>query len=65
MKSAELLSLTRMGVRRNIYCILVGKGEGNRPRRRPRSRENNIKIDLKEIRCNNVKWIHLEQDMGQ
>jgi hypothetical protein len=36
---------------RNTYKILVGKPEVKRPLRRPRHRwEDNIKIDLTEIR---------------
>jgi hypothetical protein len=39
-----------MGEMRTAYKILVGKPEGNRLLRRPRSRkENNIKMDLREI----------------
>jgi hypothetical protein len=36
--------------KRNAYRILVGKAEGKRPLRRPRSTwVDNIKIDLREI----------------
>jgi hypothetical protein len=39
-----------MGETRNAYSILVGKPEGKRPLRRPRSRwVDNIKMDLREI----------------
>jgi hypothetical protein len=39
-----------MGEKRNAYIILVGKPEGKRQLRRPRSRwEDNIKMDLREI----------------
>jgi hypothetical protein len=35
---------------RNLYNILIGKPEGKRPLRRPRStREENIRMDLKKI----------------
>jgi hypothetical protein len=35
---------------RNLYKILVGNPEGNRPLGRPRRRwENNIGMDLREI----------------
>jgi hypothetical protein len=49
-----------MGEMRNTYKILVGKPEGKRPFRRPWHRlENNIKMDLKGIGCDDVDWIHL------
>jgi hypothetical protein len=39
--------VTRMGEKRNVYRLLVGKPEGRRPLGRPRrSWINNIKIDL-------------------
>jgi hypothetical protein len=39
-----------MGEKRNVYRVLVGKPEGNRPLRRPRRRcVDNIKIDIREI----------------
>jgi hypothetical protein len=48
---------------RNVYKILVGKPEGKRPLRRPRHRwEDNIKMDLREIRFEGVDWIHLAQN---
>jgi hypothetical protein len=52
---------------RNAYRILVGKPEGKkrlfvRPRHR---REVNIRIDLGEIRWEDVKWIHLALDQDQ
>jgi hypothetical protein len=52
-----------MGEMRNTYKILVGKTEGKRPLGRPRHRcEDNIKIDLAEIMCEGVDWIHLTHD---
>jgi hypothetical protein len=41
------------------YNILVGRPEGRRPLGRPRHRwKDNIKMDLKEIGCGDVDWIH-------
>jgi hypothetical protein len=42
------------------------QSEGRKPLRRHRSRrEDTIKIDLEEIRCEEVDWIHLVQDRVQ
>jgi hypothetical protein len=42
----------RVGERRGEHRALVGKPEGRRPLGRPRSRvEDNIKVDLGEVRC--------------
>jgi hypothetical protein len=42
---------------------LVGRPEGKRPLGRPKHRwEDNIKLDLREIRINAAKWIQLAQD---
>jgi hypothetical protein len=52
-----------MGERRGVYRILVGKPEGKRPLGRPRRRwENNIKMDLEEVRCGGTDWTELAQD---
>jgi len=49
--------------RRGVYRVLVGKPEGKRPLRRPRSRrEDNIKMDLQEVECGDMDWIDLAQD---
>jgi len=41
-----------MGERRGVYRVLVGKPEGTEPLGRPRRRrEDNIKMDLKEVGC--------------
>jgi len=51
-----------MGERRGVYMILVGKPEGKRPLGRPRRRwEDNIKMDLQEVRCGCMDWIQLVQ----
>ena len=52
-----------MGERRGVYRALVGKPEGKRPLRRPRSRwEDNIKVNLKEVGCGGMDWIELAQE---
>jgi hypothetical protein len=52
--------VARMGEKRNVYRLLVGKPEGKRPLGRPRSRWiDNIKMDLLEIRLSVVDWIGL------
>jgi len=57
-------NVARMGDRRGIYRVLVGKTEGKRALGRPRRRwENNIKMDLKEVRCNMV-WLKIGADGG-
>jgi len=55
-----------MGVRRGIYRILVGKHEGKRSFERPGQRwEDNIKMDLQEVGCEDKHWIELAQDRNR
>jgi hypothetical protein len=55
-----------MGEGRGVYRVLVGRPEGKRPVGRPRHRwEDNIKMDLREIRIDGVNWIQLAQDRVQ
>ena len=43
--------------------VLVAKPEGKRPLGRPRRRWNdNIKLELQEVRCGSMDWIELAQD---
>jgi len=47
-----------MGERRGGYRVVVGKPEGKRQLGRPRCRwEDNIKMDLQEVRCGGMDWI--------
>jgi hypothetical protein len=47
----------------NTYQILVGKSEETTPLSRPRRRwEDIIKLDLKEVGCEDIDWIPLIQD---
>jgi hypothetical protein len=51
---------------RDVYRVFVGKSEGNRPLGRPRRRwDINVKLDLREIGIDGVKWIRLAQDRVQ
>jgi len=53
----------RMGRLRGVYSVLVGKPEGKRPLGRPRRRcEDNIKMDLQDVRCKGMDWIELAED---
>jgi hypothetical protein len=47
---------------RNVYRVMVGKLEGNRPLGRPRHiSEDGIRMDLREIGWVSVEWIELAQ----
>ena len=51
-----------MGERRGAYSVLVGKPEGKRPLGRQIHRwEDNIKMNLQEVRCRGMDWIDLER----
>jgi len=52
-----------MGERRVVYRVLVVKPEEKRPLGRLRRRwEDNIKMDLQEVVCEDMDWIELAQD---
>ena len=55
--------IARMGERRGVYRVLVGKLEGKRPLGSPRRRwEDSIKMDLQEVGCEGIDWMELAQD---
>ena len=55
--------VARMGERRGVYRVLVGKPEGKRQLGRPRRRwEDKIKLNLQEVGCGSMDWIELAQD---
>jgi hypothetical protein len=48
------------GDMRNAFRILVGKSEGKRPHGKSRRTwGDNIRIDLWEIGCEGVDWMHV------
>jgi hypothetical protein len=56
-------NVARRGERRSIYRDFVGKREGKIPLGRPRRRwEDNIKMDLQKVGCEDMDWIELAQD---
>jgi len=55
--------VARVGERRGVYRVLVGKPEGKRPLGRPRLRwEDNMEMELQERGCGGMDWIELAQD---
>ena len=47
-------------------AFLEGKPEGKRPLGRPRRRwEDNIRMNLREVRCDPRDWIALAEDRNQ
>ena len=54
-----------MGERRVIYGVLVGKPEGKERLGRPKSRWEDIKLDLQEVGCGGTDWIELDKDRSR
>ena len=55
--------VARMGERKDVCRILVGKSECNKPLGRPRHRwEDNIKMYLQEVGCGIMDWTELPKD---
>ena len=55
--------VARMGERRGVYGVLVGKSEGKRPLGRTRSKwEDYITMALQEVGCGGMDWMELAQD---
>ena len=56
-------TVVRMGERKVVYTVLVGKPEGKKPLRRPRCRwEDNIKMNLQEVEFEGMDRIDVAQD---
>jgi len=52
--------VTRTEERRGVYRDLMGEPLGERPLGKPwRGLENNIKMDLQEVKCGGMDWIEL------
>ena len=55
--------VARMGERRSLYRVLVGKPTGKKPLGRSKRRwKANIKLGLQEVGCGGMDWIELSQD---
>jgi hypothetical protein len=49
-----------MGEGRGVHGVFIGRPEGKRPLGRNRPRwEDNIKMDIREIRIDGANWIRL------
>jgi hypothetical protein len=60
MCTVERGHAARIGERRGVYRVLVGKPEGKTSLERPRHRwEDNIKMDLQEVGWGGMDWIEL------
>jgi hypothetical protein len=58
--------IARMGEKRNVYSLLVGKPEGKSPLGRPTRRwVDNIKRGLGEVGWGDVDWIGVAKDSNR
>jgi hypothetical protein len=58
--------VARIGERKGLYRVLMGKPEGKRPLGRPRRRwEDNIKMDIQEVGWTRLSWIRIGTSGGQ
>ena len=58
--------VARMGERKGVYRVLVGKSEGKRPLGRPSYKwENNVKMGRQEVGGESMDWIELAQDRNR
>jgi hypothetical protein len=58
--------VARMGERRGVHRVSVGKPEGKRRLVSPRHRgEDNSKMDLQEVGCGVMDWMELAQDRNR
>jgi len=60
--------VARMGERRGVYRVFVGKPEGKIPLGRPRRRWENIKIYFQEVGCGawtGLIWLRIGTGGGQ
>ena len=56
----------RMGERRGVFRVLVGKPEGRKPLGRPRHRwEDHINMNRQEVGCGGMDWIELARDRNR
>jgi len=54
--------VARMGERRGVYRVWVGRSEGKRPLGRPKRYRDDIKMYLQEVGLGSVDWIDLAED---
>jgi hypothetical protein len=55
--------VARVGDRRGVYTVLVGRSEEKSPFGRPRCRwEENIKMNHQDVGWGSMNWIDLAQD---
>jgi hypothetical protein len=57
--------VARIGEKRNMYRLLVGKPEGKRLLRRPVRTWVDVRMDLGEVGWDDVDWIVLAQDRNR
>ena len=53
--------IARVGEKRGVYRVFVGKPEGKRPLGRPRRRWEDNNLYLQEVGCGGMDWIELAE----
>jgi hypothetical protein len=61
--STKVYLMLELLLMENPHKILIWEPEGKRPLERPTCGwKDNIKVDNKEVGCDDLDWIHLAQD---